>query len=428
MLDFKMAKETNLAEFLGVSKLCDCGEFHHLDTGEVFLHNGDIKKLAYLVTKACAFGKIGIITGNSIQSICDDAIQFLPKDRERSFIILPKDFTLEEKNIEKINTFDNDVKVIISIGGGKVTNTAKIIAKKMGVKLVSVVTSLTCDSILMSKVNVVDGWKIKCVSATSPISLIIDEKYIENAPKELTASSVGVIGRNMLAAFDSLLNNKFSIKNYCPYLIDMIVDATKKCLEGAILVGEKKDDGYSLLIEGFVRVAIAKELINVPLVSVVDNVIFAHNLQKTQEGLKHNLFGVDAINVFVQLAKIYKLFYSTKVVGNIKLPDADKCAELLISKLGIPTHEAYKMTGNMISVQSYSTINKVIQNNKEYFKSGVDKINNNVDIIVNTYLNILEKETADKEDYRYGMYLSTEMCNDFSTLRCMKYLGLLESL
>lgn len=430
MLDFKMAKETNLSEFLSIEKECECGQKHTLSTKEAYVYDGAIEKVANAVESLSCSGKIGLVTCENLGSISIEIAEKFGQKRSIDYLVLPTKWNMTAESIDLLPKLEEDCRIILSIGGGKATSIGKIIAKERNLPLVSVITSLSFDTMLCNYVETTKNYVITTLAAKSPDVVIVDSDIIKDNDKNLIASSFGVVASELIAEFDSFVTDKFLSSKTCPYLMDMISHSISGAMVAFNKIIDKKGGGYLELADNVLRISAAKTLIGKALPSGVEQTVLAKNLQNRKENKNSGLYGEEAFNAFIKIAKVYKLFYNAKLAGDELLPDMDKRADMLIEKFGATEEAAQNLTNNMISPKSYLAIKQALNENRRYFIDGIEEINDGLDYFINIYRTLLgdEKEGEFDKDIKVAMSLSPEIYNKFTTLTIMKFMGLLENI
>ncbi|TQN41480.1 glycerol-1-phosphate dehydrogenase [NAD(P)+] [Blastococcus colisei] len=111
--------------------------------------------------------------------------------------------TVEECSRLAQRLIAEDVELVVAIGGGRVLDTAKYAACRVGVDWVAVPTTLANDGVVSPVASLVDRDGVRrSLAATMPIGVLVDVALIADAPVATRRAGVGDLLSNLSAVTD----------------------------------------------------------------------------------------------------------------------------------------------------------------------------------------------------------------------------------
>ncbi|MCS7202482.1 MAG: iron-containing alcohol dehydrogenase [Dictyoglomus sp.] len=372
-----------------------------------------------------------LICDENTYKVCGDYIskELEKQKREYDLLILPGNSSSDEKSICKVllNTEENSL--IVSIGSGSITDTARFVAYKQKLRFVSVPTAPSMDG-YASPVSAltIDGLKTT-VLAKPPEKIFVNFNIIKNSPDILKKAGFGDLMGKYTALSDWMLSNILTGENINLNVVNEMYDACENTLKSI-----EKEDFEKLLLEGLVKSG--------KLMIVVGNSRPAsgseHHLAHYLEFLGYNLFhgikvGISTlyiIRLYKNLLKIdlddfrnniaYSIEDWKKEIKNNFPNIYDKIIKENIERLKKMNDPSFrremikKIKENIKKI--YSIVETLDKKEKEILE-GYKKINFSI---------TLEDWGIKKEDLRRAIIYSLYIRDRFSILTLYQMLGILK--
>lgn len=97
---------------------------------------------------------------------------------------------------------------VVGLGGGRVLDTAKYVASRLGLPMVSVATSLAHDGIGSPVAILESGSGRESYGVAAPFAVIVDLDVVRTAPQELLTGGIGDVLSNLSAVADWELSHR----------------------------------------------------------------------------------------------------------------------------------------------------------------------------------------------------------------------------
>ena len=112
-------------------------------------------------------------------------------------------------------TIEDDVSLLVGVGGGRVIDTVKLAAARTGTDFVSAPTTIAHDGISspVSSLAGKDGHR-RSYAATMPAGIIVDVRVIGSAPPQTLRAGVGDLASNLTAVLDWQLADRLGHDRY----------------------------------------------------------------------------------------------------------------------------------------------------------------------------------------------------------------------
>ncbi|MEN2984976.1 MAG: iron-containing alcohol dehydrogenase [Dictyoglomaceae bacterium] len=389
----------------------------------------DFKKLIYFLKHQKE--KPFLICDENTYKVCGEYIskELEKQKREYDLLILPGNSFSDEKSICKVLLHTEENSLIVSIGSGSITDTARFVAYKQKLRFVSVPTAPSMDG-YASPVSAltIDGLKTT-VLAKPPEKIFVNLTIIKNSPGILKKAGFGDLMGKYTALSDWMLSNILTNENINLNVVNEMYDACENTLKSI-----EKEDFEKLLLEGLVKSG--------KLMIVVGNSRPAsgseHHLAHYLEFLGYNLFhGIKVGISTLYIIRLYKNLLKIdldKFRNNITYSIEDWKKEI---KNNFPNIYDKIIKENIERIKKMNDpsfrremIKKIKENIKKIY-SIVETLDKKEKEILESYKKInfstnLEDWGIKKEDLRRAIIYSLYIRERFSILTLYQILGILK--
>lgn len=166
----------------------------------IMIGDGALDKIGDFCKNLGLKGTASIFTGSNVIKIIGRRVLDILESHDYALdvIILPKKVEMSHLSNMKNSDFT------IGVGGGRIIDAAKMVAKTKGIPFISVPTALSHDGIASNRA-VIDTYS---VTAVMPTGILIDTDVIKNSPYRLTASGCADVISKLTAVADWELAHK----------------------------------------------------------------------------------------------------------------------------------------------------------------------------------------------------------------------------
>ncbi len=233
---------------------CECGSKHNLPAQDIYVGKGILKNIAAYVDKR-QYGKNCILVADEITyAVAGEQVKsHLEKGGYRvSLCVLKRDGRLEPDETavgEVFLALMPDTAFIVSVGSGSITDTARVVATRVGLPQVCVGTAPSMDGYTSAICPLTyRGVKIhrpgKC-----PEVILCDIDVLKTAPMDMVCAGVGDVLGKYIAKADWKIGRVINGEIYCDVCGEIVTDALNKLLENIDEIRARSDEGIRLLTE-----------------------------------------------------------------------------------------------------------------------------------------------------------------------------------
>jgi glycerol-1-phosphate dehydrogenase [NAD(P)+] len=166
---------------------------------------GAVKDLPALLAdqRIAASGRVAVAFGRSARPVVDELLPALRQAEE---------FAVEDATVEAATELADRIRpgsydAVLAVGGGRVLDTAKFAATRLGLPMVAVATNLAHDGIA-SPVSILGSAAHRgSYGVAMPIGVVIDLDLVREAPKRYVSAGVGDVVSNVSALADWQLSH-----------------------------------------------------------------------------------------------------------------------------------------------------------------------------------------------------------------------------
>ncbi len=301
-----------------------------------YIERNIIDKLSLLLkNENIAANNILIISGINYTSKIADIIA---KSLDLKYIRL----SIDSNDINTINKIkeviiNNNIELVVSVGGGKVLDASKYACNILNKPLIVVPTTLSNDSI-SSPIAVVKLDTIQSVGVNPPKGIFIDLDIISKAPKDTILAGIGDLVSNISAIEDWKLANEYK-GVYIDRFAEIISRNAVERFMYYILRNGNDDKFLIYLAEGLIQSGIAMSIAGSSRPASGAEHLISHALDILLENPKPHGIQVGFATLFTQalrgldindILQVYKIFgFPTRFDEiNISIEDFRKAIEL----------------------------------------------------------------------------------------------------
>lgn len=232
---------------------------HEIDLpAKVVTGSGALEKLPQLL-EAFGYRSLALLTGPTVGPTIGKRVESLLASHGfevHTFVVESAD---AEAAVEAVSFVrEAGAQLVVAVGGGKVIDVAKYAAYQLGLRFVSVPTSVSHDGIASPAVSLrdVNGYPVSKF-AKPPLAVVADIDVIAQAPQRLLASGFGDIIGKFTSVRDALLARKIKGEYVGDYSLALARMSAAMVAEHAEAIAKREPEGVSVLVEAAVSCGVA---------------------------------------------------------------------------------------------------------------------------------------------------------------------------
>ncbi len=233
---------------------CDCGCTHNEPEQDIYVGKDILKNLASYIARRSL--------GRACVLVADEITYALAGSRVRELLdaagyrvtecVLKREGKLEPDETavgEVFLSLGPDTAFIVSVGSGSITDTARVVAARVGLPQVCIGTAPSMDGYTSSICPLTfRGVKVhrpgKC-----PEIILCDIDILKTAPMDMVCAGVGDVLGKYIAKADWKIGRIINGEVYCDVCGEIVTDALEKLLNHLEEIRARSDEGIRLLTE-----------------------------------------------------------------------------------------------------------------------------------------------------------------------------------
>ena len=238
----------------------------------IIIGNGALERIGTLCQELDLKGSVGFFTGpNVIKIIGRRVLDVLEShDYDINVSVLPK--KIEMSHLANIKDCD----FIMGVGGGRIIDAAKMVAKNKNIPFISVPTAVSHDGIASDRA-VIDTYS---VSAVMPTAIVIDMDVIKESPYRLTASGCADMISKLTAVADWELSHKKTGEYISEYAATINRKSAELIMSYARPIRNLDKKGLRNLVEALVFSGVSMSIAGSSRPASGSEHLFSHALKK----------------------------------------------------------------------------------------------------------------------------------------------------
>jgi len=254
----------NIHDLINKDIDCFCGKTHRCDIEQLKIGQGILEN--QLNELAENYQSILIVADSNTYPLCGDRVKQLLGDKVQGVVIFETSSGVLIPNEKAINKVKKDITkrtdLILGIGSGVINDLCKYCAFEHGIKSGIIATAPSMDGYASSgAAMIIDGMKI--TYTTKAPSIIIGEiDILKNAPMDMIRSGYADIIGKYSALCDWKLAKLINDEYICPFVYDIVMDATNKTRAIASALTKRDDEAIGYLMEVLVLIGICLSLLS----------------------------------------------------------------------------------------------------------------------------------------------------------------------
>jgi len=334
----------NLSGFCGGSFNCGCSAEHSVSTKKILLRGSARQQAAACAAEAQPSGHILFACADDMYGSCArDFERTLAGTHLVSTVRFPERFRPSVQSSARLVKHSEDVRLIVSYGGGAVTDVAKYAATITGLPHVAVGSSPATDGYLSPWAELYSGEEKRTFAAKPPEYFLLDTDAALGAPPVLVAAGFGAVMSKWGALLDWSFARALTGERYCENTARLIIrsaESVRRVSEGLI---KGSRDAVLELCRALVFCSLANQLEPGGRVRGGSEKLLADMLEMLalRRGKSCRLPGEYALISLCYTARISGMYFEKAHANVLMPPDPLRRAHLLHTELGMQQRDYY---------------------------------------------------------------------------------------
>jgi glycerol-1-phosphate dehydrogenase [NAD(P)+] len=225
----------------------------------VLVGEGVLGKLNQLVAQLKLGNRCLLLTGSATAKVAGArAAEILGEEHEvEVFGLREASFEAVEEALEAARSLGAEF--LVGVGGGKVIDVAKLVAKRLGVEFLSVPTAASHDGVASSRASIKDKNGTVSKEAIAPLGVLADIEIIDSAPYRLTASGCGDVISKFTATRDWELAHRVTGEEISEYSIALSRMSAKIVMRSAGEIRSSRE-GIRKVVKALISCGVAMSI------------------------------------------------------------------------------------------------------------------------------------------------------------------------
>jgi glycerol-1-phosphate dehydrogenase [NAD(P)+] len=251
---------------------------------KVVIGNGALDKIGDICKELGLKGSAGFFSGPTVVKVFGTRVLDILQsyDYDVDINILPK--KINNSQLSNLKKYD----FTVGVGGGRIIDAAKVVAKRKGVPFISVPTAVSHDGIASDRA-VIDTYS---VPAVMPTAIVIDIDVIKDSPYRLTASGCADVISKLTAVADWELAHRKKGEYISEYAATINRKSAELIMSRAKSIRNLDKKGLRSLVEALVFSGVSMSIAGSSRPASGSEHLFYHALKKIYPD-KTSLHGED---------------------------------------------------------------------------------------------------------------------------------------
>lgn len=236
----------------------------------------------------------------------------LPTDKNVGWVLIEAGW---DEDIYDINHFSNNPDFILAVGSGSVNDICRMVSYRLGIEYGILGTAPSMDGFASVVAPLIVGNKKIVYTCSIARHIIIDLNIAAAAPKELLMAGVGDMIGKYIAILDWELSRMMTGEYYCEKVADMVIQATKTCIESSEKLFERDIYTIKNTVDGLILsgLGIAYTGSSRPASGTEHMIGQTWEVMDLEEGKTPNLHGIEVGEAtFVAMVMYERLYRETQ--------------------------------------------------------------------------------------------------------------------
>lgn len=230
-----------------------------------------LEKIGSLCKEIDLKGSATVFTDSTIMNIAGKKVLEILEsyDYKTNFEIISGKIDIDQIKLKNSN-------FTVGVGGGKIIDIAKMVAKRNNIPFISIPTAISHDGIASDRAVIDDTYSIQAVM---PTVIVIDTDIIVKSPYRLTASGCGDVIAKLTAVEDWKLSHEKTGEYISEYAATINRTSADLIIESAKSIRNLEDKGLRNLIEALVFSGISMSIAGSSRPASGSEHLFSHALK-----------------------------------------------------------------------------------------------------------------------------------------------------
>lgn len=241
---------------------CSCGKEHYTGVREILIEAGAIEKLEEEMLNGDLKEYISplVICDTNTHKATEEIMEDI-YDRCQVLVLDAEGLLADEQAVTIVeNIMEDDIDLILAVGGGTIHDISRFVAHKYKVPFISVPTAASVDGFVSTVAAMTWNGIKTTVPADAPMCVYADTNIFANAPKRLTASGAADMLGKYICLADWKISNVLTGEYFCSEIAEMEGKALKTVKSSLRAIAAGEEDACEKLMYALILSGIAVEM------------------------------------------------------------------------------------------------------------------------------------------------------------------------
>lgn len=260
---------------------------HEIDLPKlIIIGDGALNRVTQVLRSVKAnITKAAIITGENTYRVGGSVVEKGVKEVSDAVIIRVRDAAVATANHVLNVVKDENVEIVLGVGGGKSIDIAKYVASRLGIPVISIPLAPSHDGIASPFASLKGTDKPYSVYTKVPHVIIADTEILSRAPRRLILSGMGDLLGKLVSVKDWRLAHTLKGEYYGEYAAQLALMSAKHVIRFHELIASGSPEGVRLLAEALISSGVSMCIAGSSRPASGSEHLFAHALEIMAPGV-----------------------------------------------------------------------------------------------------------------------------------------------
>ena len=303
------------SDIFGRTFACECGKTHSIEPREVVYELGALRNVQEICARAGKGRRAAVLMDRRTREVAGLGVckSLILADWQVRALLVPdpaegRSPICDDVTKDALADDVSDAALLISVGGGVMTDLARWLAMEKNLPFVSIPTAASMNGYTSGNIAAsVKGVKV-IIDGKPPVALVAESAIIRNAPAELTASGLGDVLAKSVSSADWYFNHLVFGDYYCARSVNLISEIEPLYLNHPENLQARQAKAVEALFRALLLTGAAMTMTGTSAPASGGEHLVSHTLDMMAmlEGIEHDLHGRQVGIGTVLTAELYR--------------------------------------------------------------------------------------------------------------------------
>ncbi len=302
-------------DIFGRTFACECGRTHTIEPRETIYERGALRLVPEICARATQSRSVAVFMDTRTRDVAGLTVcrNLAVGDWQVRALLVPdpapgKSPVCDDVTKESLAGVIAEAGLLVSVGGGVMTDLARWIATEKNLPFISIPTAASMNGYTSGNIAAsVKGIKV-IIDGKPPVALATDPAIVRNAPAELTASGLGDVLAKSVSSADWYFNHLVFGDYYCARAVNLIAEIEPLYRDHSEDLKARKGPAVEALFKALMLTGAAMTMVGTSAPASGGEHLVSHTLDmmSSLDGHEHDLHGRQVGIGTVLTAELYR--------------------------------------------------------------------------------------------------------------------------